>query len=82
MSVATSLLAGVAFGLAMAAPPGPMNAVIAEESVLRGWPAGVKAGLGAMTGDGIFCALAFVGVVEIVEHAPTLRAAMIGVGDC
>jgi threonine/homoserine/homoserine lactone efflux protein len=82
VAVVTSLLAGVAFGLAMAAPPGPMNAVIAEESVRRGFPAGFRAGLGAMTGDAIFCVLAFVGVVEIVEHAPTLRAVMIGVGGC
>jgi threonine/homoserine/homoserine lactone efflux protein len=59
-----------------------MNAVIAEESVRRGFPAGFRAGLGAMTGDAIFCVLAFVGVVEIVEHAPTLRAAMVGVGGC
>jgi len=80
VSIATSLVAGVAFGLAMAAPPGPMNAVIAEESVLRGFPAGFRAGLGAMTGDAIFCVLAFVGVVEVVQHAPTLRAVMVGVG--
>ncbi|WP_081638758.1 LysE family translocator [Salinarchaeum sp. Harcht-Bsk1] len=64
----------------MAAPPGPMNAVIAEESVRRGWTAGFRAGLGAMTGDAIFCVLAFVGVVEVVQHAPRLRAAMVGVG--
>ena len=35
-----SLLAGVVFGLALAAPPGPMNAVIAEESVNNGWLVG------------------------------------------
>ena len=80
VSTTISLGAGVVFGLAMAAPPGPMNAVIAEESVRRGWPAGFRAGLGAMTGDAIFCALAFVGVVEVVQHAPTLRAAMVAVG--
>jgi len=80
VTIGVSLLAGVAFGLAMAAPPGPMNAVIAEESVLRGFPAGVRAGLGAMTGDAIFCVLALVGVVEIVDHAPTLRAGMVGLG--
>ena len=31
--------AGMVFGLALAAPPGPMNAIIAEESVVRGWTA-------------------------------------------
>ena len=76
----TSLAAGVVFGLALAAPPGPMNAVIAEESVLRGWAAGVAAGLGAMTADACFFALAYVGAVGVVARAPTLRDAMVGVG--
>ena len=40
MNLLVTLGAGVVFGLALAAPPGPMNAVIAEESVLRGWFAG------------------------------------------
>jgi threonine/homoserine/homoserine lactone efflux protein len=75
-----SLLAGCVFGLALAAPPGPMNAVIAEESVLRGWGAGFRAGLGAFTADASFFALAALGVVEFVETAPTLKAAMVGVG--
>lgn len=80
MAVAVSLLAGLVFGLALAAPPGPMNAVIAEESVLRGWGAGVRAGLGAMSADAVFLVLASLGVVAVVERAPTLRAAMILVG--
>jgi len=79
-TVLGSVVAGVVFGLALAAPPGPMNAVIAEESVVRGWVAGVTAGLGAMTADAVFCALTLLGVVEVVERAPTLRAAMVGVG--
>ena len=32
-----SVLVGVLLGLSLAAPPGPMNAIIAEESVLRGF---------------------------------------------
>ena len=75
-----TLLAGAAFGLALAAPPGPMNAVIAEESVVRGWLAGFTAGLGAMTADAVFCAATLAGVVTIVERAPALRGAMVGVG--
>ncbi|MFB6301430.1 MAG: LysE family translocator [Haloferacaceae archaeon] len=80
MAAATSLLAGVVFGLALAAPPGPMNAVIAEESVLRGWGAGARAGLGAMSADAVFFVLASLGVVAVVERAPTLRAVMVFVG--
>jgi len=49
-----TLFSGVVFGLTLAAPPGPMNAVIAEESAVRGWIAGFKTGLGAMSADAIF----------------------------
>jgi threonine/homoserine/homoserine lactone efflux protein len=72
--------AGVVFGLALAAPPGPMNAVIAEESVLRGWLAGFTAGLGAMTADLVFFLLALAGAVAFLENAPTVEAVMVAVG--
>jgi len=83
MSVATAastFAVGVVFGLALAAPPGPMNAVIAEESVLRGWLAGFTAGLGAMTADAIFFVLSLAGVVTVLQRAETLRAVMVGAG--
>ncbi|TKX72354.1 LysE family translocator [Halorubrum sp. GN11_10-6_MGM] len=80
MSSLVSLGAGVVFGLALAAPPGPMNAVIAEESVLRGRLAGFRAGLGAATADAVFFLLAYVGVVAVVESFPLLRAGMVAVG--
>ena len=75
-----TLAAGVVFGVALAAPPGPMNAIIAEESVVRGWLAGFKAGLGAMSADVIFLVLAALGVVAFVERFPQIRAVMVGVG--
>ena len=78
--LAVSALVGVAFGLTLAAPPGPMNAIIAEESIVRGWVSGFSAGLGAMTADVLFCALAFLGVVAVVEHVPTVQAGMVTVG--
>ncbi|WP_224450158.1 LysE family translocator [Haloprofundus salilacus] len=68
------------FGLALAAPPGPMNAVIAEESVVYGWSSGFRAGLGAFTADFVFFVLALVGVVAFVERFPTVRAVMVGIG--
>jgi threonine/homoserine/homoserine lactone efflux protein len=80
MSTLTTLVAGAVFGLALAAPPGPMNAIIAEESVLRGWDAGFKAGLGAATADFAFFVLALLGVVAFVERLPVLRAVMVGGG--
>nr|WP_264474903.1 LysE family transporter [Salinirubrum litoreum] len=66
--------------MALAAPPGPMNAIIAEESVVRGWQSGFTAGLGAASADAIFFVLAYLGVVAFVEQFPTLRAVMVGIG--
>lgn len=79
-STVVSFLAGVLFGLALAAPPGPMNAVIAEESVVRGWVAGVVTGAGAMTADAIFFVLALAGVATVVDEWPLLRGAMVTLG--
>ncbi|MDS0281170.1 LysE family translocator [Haloarcula onubensis] len=76
----TTVLGGVVFGLALAAPPGPMNAVIAEESVVRGWRAGFAAGLGAMVADLCFLGLALAGAVTVVQSAPLVQRAMVGVG--
>ncbi len=80
LGVVVSLVAGAVFGLALAAPPGPMNAVIAEESVVRGWVAGFRAGLGAMSADIVFFLLALAGLVTVVERYPGVRAAMVTVG--
>ncbi|WP_066414825.1 LysE family translocator [Halorubrum aethiopicum] len=82
MNAVATLAVGAVFGLALAAPPGPMNAVIAEEAVLRGWPAGTRAGLGAATADFLFFVLAYLGVVSFVQSIPQLQTAMIGVGGC
>ena len=79
-AVLTTTLAGVVFGLALAAPPGPMNAIIAEESVLRGWWAGFRAGLGAMSAGAIFLLLSLAGVVAALDGLPRVRAAMVLVG--
>ena len=73
LEVIVSGLAGVLFGLALAAPPGPMNAIIAEESVLRDWTAGVWAGLGAMAADVLFCALALLGVATLLANGGVVR---------
>ncbi|WP_435345518.1 LysE family translocator [Haloarchaeobius sp. HRN-SO-5] len=75
-----SLLAGLVFGFALASPPGPMNAIIAEESVLRGWTAGARAGLGAFTADATFFVLAWLGVVAFVETMPTVQGVVAAVG--
>lgn len=80
MGLATTFLGGVLFGLALAAPPGPMNAVIAEESVLRGWSAGFRAGLGAMVADLCFFVLALIGLVTVIQRRPGVKTVMLAAG--
>ncbi|NHN58095.1 MULTISPECIES: LysE family translocator [Halorussus] len=80
LDAVVSGLAGVALGLSLAAPPGPMNAVIAEESVLRGWGSGFRAGLGAMSADACFFALALLGVVAVVRDAQAVQGALFAAG--
>lgn len=75
-----SFLAGALLGLSLAAPPGPMNAIIAEESVLRGWTAGFLAGLGAMSADATFFVVALLGAVPLVRSIPGLRSLMLILG--
>jgi len=59
--------AGILLGLSIAAPPGPMNALIATNTVRRSRLAGHLTGFGAMTSDGIFLAvtLAVGGVIPV-----------------
>jgi threonine/homoserine/homoserine lactone efflux protein len=80
LSAAVSLLAGALLGLSLAAPPGPMNAVIAEESVNRSWRSGFAAGVGAMTADACFFVLALAGLVTFIRDAPAVRGVMVGAG--
>jgi threonine/homoserine/homoserine lactone efflux protein len=71
---------GALLGLSLAAPPGPMNAIIAEESVRGGWMSGFRAGLGAMSADACFFVLALAGLTTLIQAAPRIRGVMLGVG--
>lgn len=71
---------GVLFGLALAVPPGPINAIIAEETLLGSFRDGVKSGAGAMSADLSFFVLAVLGVGAFVLERPLLQAGMIGIG--
>ena len=74
-AVVFSVVVGAALAFSLVAPPGPMNAVIAEETVFRGWKAGFRAGLGAFVADAAFCLLAFSGAATLARD-PNVRAAM------
>src|SRR5215472_13518104 len=82
------LLKGVAIGLAIAAPVGPVAVLCIRRTLLQGHAAGFGSGFGAVTADVIFGAIATFGVAalsdELLEHEIALRliggAFLVGLG--
>lgn len=56
---------GLAIGVLIAAPVGPVNVVCIQRAIKRGVLAGMAAGLGAVLGDGLIALLAALGVGAI-----------------
>ncbi len=56
---------GLAVGVLIAAPIGPVNVLCIQRAVERGFFAGIFAGLGAVLGDGLIALLAALGVGQI-----------------
>ena len=75
-------VAGAALAWSLAAPPGPVNALIAHASARRGFWAGWVYGLGAIAGDVTMLALTAFGVLRVVDALPWLRVlfAFVGAG--
>lgn len=71
--------AGALLGLSIAAPPGPMNALIATNTVTSNRVSGSLTGLGAMTADALFLAV-MVAVGSVVPVAHTVRVAIFLLG--
>lgn len=57
LEILASVAAGLLIGLSLAAPPGPVNALIASHAVTRSWRSGFLVGCGAMTADAGFLTL-------------------------
>lgn len=72
MAGADELLIGVALGFTLAVPPGPMNALIAAESV-KAWRRGFLTGLGAMSADGVLAVVIYA-LSQNVDLQAYLRA--------
>lgn len=56
---------GLAIGILVAAPVGPVNILCIQRAIARGFWGGVAAGLGAVLGDGLVALLAALGVGAI-----------------
>ncbi|MGB0653390.1 MAG: LysE family transporter [Thermoplasmatota archaeon] len=78
MSFAWSLLLGLGLGLSLAAPPGPMNALIARESSRHGAAAGIRAGVAAPVADTIYLALLGLGIGRLLSEPAWVRGAALG----
>lgn len=61
------VLAGIGIGLLVAAPIGPVNVLVIQRAVSRGFWGGVAAGLGAVIGDGLLAAIAALSVTAISD---------------
>lgn len=74
-----TLLVGIALGFSLAAPPGPMNALIAREASSRGSQSGIRVGLGGPTADMIFLAIFVIGLGGLMTNGGWIRlGALIG----
>ena len=72
------LLAGAALGFSIAAPPGPVTAMAAQQIVSRSWRAGWLVLLGATLADGIFFVLTYYGMTSLVT--PSVRGVLFVAG--
>lgn len=61
------VLAGLGIGVLMAAPIGPVNVLVIQRAVSRGFWGGLAAGLGAVLGDGVLAAIAAFSVAAISD---------------
>jgi len=61
------VLAGLGIGVLMAAPIGPVNVLVIQRAVSRGFWGGLAAGLGAVLGDGLLAAIAAFSVAAISD---------------
>lgn len=58
---------GIAIGVAVAAPIGPINIMCIQRSLKQGFSAGVFTGIGAVLGDGTFAAIAAFSITSISD---------------
>lgn len=61
------IAAGIAIGLIIAAPVGPINLMCVQRTLQHGFLSGVAAGIGAAIGDGIFATIAAFGITWLTE---------------
>ena len=74
------LAKGVAIGLMVAAPVGPVNLLCARRALAHGWPSGMATGLGATLADTILASLAAIGLAWATGFVAAHRTALVLAG--
>ncbi len=74
------LIAGILLAFSLAAPPGPANALMAQETVRRGYASGWLTGLGAVIGDVTLLMLTLLGTLRVVALFPWTSVVLATVG--
>jgi len=80
MSEFTSLLAGVAAGLSIAAPFGPTSMMCIERTLTDGVRAGISTGFGVATVHLTYCSAALVGGMSLLNRPEALCLLSFGAG--
>jgi threonine/homoserine/homoserine lactone efflux protein len=65
MSLFLLFVKAAGFGLAVAAPVGPMSLLCMRRTMTLGWREGLATGLGIATGDGLYAAVAALGLAGV-----------------
>lgn len=77
LSALQLVLAGLGIGLLMAAPIGPVNVLVIQRAVAKGFWGGLAAGLGAVLGDGVLAAAGAFSIAAIsdviLEYGDTIQ---------
>ena len=71
---------GIAVGLAVSAPVGPVNVLCIQRTLQRGVAGGIVAGLGAVLGDGLIALAAALGIGAVTSMVTHYRLAIQAVG--
>jgi threonine/homoserine/homoserine lactone efflux protein len=66
-SLSPIFIIAMGFGLAVAAPVGPMAILCMRRSLAEGWRPGLATGFGIAAGDGLYAAVAALGLTGISE---------------
>jgi threonine/homoserine/homoserine lactone efflux protein len=76
------LLAGIAIGLAMSAPLGPVNIIVIRAALGRGFVPALVAGLGAVVADTLFAAVSAYGIRSIETFIRDFTVPLTLAGGC